>query len=404
MGMTHHIAFTLELEQSLQSIDKAVTVPYWDYTIDAYYYSDWTSSPIFDDQWFGTASPKNAEHTITNGRWAYTSVGKQADSDGVRNPYGLLRSPWNTNPTPYILRHRYVYNEKDGGWTIPGCVDFKDAWEYTSLGRYFNELNCELHGPVYFFFGGHWGINISAGYNISYTNGGDFLLASKWLWRQGYLRCPETCSSDTPAEKCVCSCPTELVEPFGSSENFLIETGLFNLSDSLFSNWHNLFGTHCNTPKGCYDILVEALCHVGYAGEMFTSAAPYDPTFWPIHGLADRYLLLKRFKVAQGKDTLDETWSYYHDGNSPSDTHHVCDWSSVAAGSMELPTCTPGDCAGHRADDMLPMSNFLGTGDYYTNEEFYAFMGPDSDDIPYVYDTLTSWPACEEQHLQFWED
>ena len=34
--MTHHVAFTLEMEQSLQTIDASVTIPYWDYTQDAY--------------------------------------------------------------------------------------------------------------------------------------------------------------------------------------------------------------------------------------------------------------------------------------------------------------------------------------------------------------------------------
>ena len=37
--LTHHVAFTLELEQSLQSVDPTVAVPYWDYTYDAFYYN-----------------------------------------------------------------------------------------------------------------------------------------------------------------------------------------------------------------------------------------------------------------------------------------------------------------------------------------------------------------------------
>ena len=34
--MTHHVAFTLEMEQALQSVDSTVAIPYWDYTSDAY--------------------------------------------------------------------------------------------------------------------------------------------------------------------------------------------------------------------------------------------------------------------------------------------------------------------------------------------------------------------------------
>merc|ERR1711988_1090849 len=81
--MTHHIAYTLEMEQSLQSIDDSITVPYWDYTQDAYYLSEWTESELFTDDWFGTASPKTKDHVIPTGRRAYLGVGKQADAEGV---------------------------------------------------------------------------------------------------------------------------------------------------------------------------------------------------------------------------------------------------------------------------------------------------------------------------------
>lgn len=397
--MTHHIAFTLEMEQSLQSIDKTVTIPYWDYTQDAYELDDWTDSDIFNPDWFGMASPSSKDHVITEGRWAYLSVGKQADKDGVRNPYGLLRSPWNTNPTPYVLRHRYVYDEKDGGWTLPGCTDFSSAWSYNSLGEYFDELNGELHGPVHIMIGGQWWVNRTM--NFSATNGGDFLLASKFLWRQGYVRCPELCSDDTPDDRCTCSCPDELTRYFRTSRDFLDETGLFNLSDGLFSDWSNFATTGCMTPDDCFDTVVKALCHVGHAGEMFTSAAPYDPTFWPIHGLADRYLSLKRIQAHENETLLSQTWSYDHDGNSPSDTRRVCDWSKVGD-TMGLPDCYVGDCAGHRAQDLLPMGNFLDRNESYTNEEFYKFMNPRNEELPYIYDSFTQWPACTDQAICWW--
>merc|ERR1719198_1602365 len=161
---------------------------------------------------------------------------------------------------------------------MPGCIDFKDAWEYGTLGRYFNELNGELHGPLHIMLGGQWGNNHK--YNFSATNGGDFLLASKWLWRQGYLRCPETCSDDTPAEHCVCSCPSELRTHFNSSRDFLLGTGMLNLSNGLFNDYgYWEASTGCLDEEACYDLAAKAVCHVGHAGEMFTSAAPYDPTF-----------------------------------------------------------------------------------------------------------------------------
>ena len=134
---------------------------------DEYEQSDWTSSPIFDDDWFGAANPPNANHVVTEGRWAYTRVTVGALETSPRNPYGLLRSPWNTDPTPYVMRSRYVLGEKDGGWKFPGCGAFSAAWNETSLSSYFENLNGFLHGPVHVMIGGHWGLNTS--YNVTWT-------------------------------------------------------------------------------------------------------------------------------------------------------------------------------------------------------------------------------------------
>ena len=50
---------------------------------------------------------------------------------------------------------------------------------------------------------------------------------------------------------------------------------------------------------------------------------------------------------------------------------------------MELPACTQGvTCSGHRADDILPMGDFLGNGDTYSNVEWYNFTRPWNEDLP----------------------
>ena len=144
------------------------------------------------------------------------------------------------------------------------------------------------------------------------------------------------------------------------------------------------------------------LCHVGHAGEMFTSAAPYDPTFWPLHGLAERFLSYKRVQAAAGETTLNETWGYTHMGALASDTDVVCDWTGVEG--MGLPTCTRQTCAGHKKDDLLPFGNFLDKNETYTNEEFYRFTAPTNEDLPYAYDSLSSWPACDAQGIDFTVD
>lgn len=59
--MTSHVALTLMFEQSLQSVNPSITVPYWDFTVEGTTLNSTTfrSSGVFADDWFGTATPKN---------------------------------------------------------------------------------------------------------------------------------------------------------------------------------------------------------------------------------------------------------------------------------------------------------------------------------------------------------
>merc|ERR1711998_426984 len=153
----------------------------------------------------------------------------------------------------------------------------------------------------------------------------------------------------------------DYVKDFSSDDayDFLNEHGIYN----SLPQWEddNFMGKGgWNDPKNP----LEFVCHVGHAGEMFTSAAPYDPTFWPLHGVAERFLSYKRIAAEWGITTINETWGYRH-GVIMSDTHTVCQWHDVTnresdddAGEndgklgMGLPTCVKGQtCPGHRAND-----------------------------------------------------
>ena len=211
--MNHHIGITWQLEQSLNAIDSGVAAHYWDYTIDAKDYSknDWWESPVFDAEWFGSPVTNNSDHIVSTGRWAYTSVKTHARGwSNITNPYGLLRSPWNTNPTPFLMRSRATYDHVSDGYdTFPTCSKFQTYAEETTLASMLFGLNGELHGPVHIMIGGHWSFDrfrwgdLSKGLEASDM----FLLLSKFFWRQGYVHCPTYCSDDTPAEDCACSCP-----------------------------------------------------------------------------------------------------------------------------------------------------------------------------------------------------
>lgn len=400
--MSHHMAFTLELEQSLQSIDKKCTIPYWDYTQDAYYDADdWTKSKVWHNSWFGPASPSNDHHAIDKGRFAYTHVNKETKgSHGVfsriRNPYGYLRSPWNTNPTPFVMRNRYVLGSKDGQWTLPDCMLFQRASTNTELSGALQALNGYLHGPVHIMVGGHWSWNkeydiseMSSNYS---TLSSSFLLSSKYMWRQGYVRCPEVCSDDTPVTECECSCPADIIGR-RSAHQVLTDAGIFNLTSQFEEK------SFLDSVGLTYSTLLDLLCHVGHPGEMFTSAAPYDPIFWSLHGLAERFLTYKRMQADSFLALFSTDWGYQHD-RTASDTEHRCDWDGVTG--MEMPNCYSGTCPGHKADDLLPMGNFLDQNETYSNQDFFDFTSPQNSDLPYIYDNFDSWPACTEQNITWY--
>jgi hypothetical protein len=110
----------------------------------------WERSIIFDDDWFGAASPNSSEHVIVEGRWAYTPV--MSDARGfsdMTNPYGLLRSPWNANKVPYVMRSKYVLgHNSDGYTTFPECTNFAAAITMGWVGDMLFMLNGALHGRV----------------------------------------------------------------------------------------------------------------------------------------------------------------------------------------------------------------------------------------------------------------
>merc|ERR1711988_1757459 len=92
-------------------------------------------------------------------------------------------------------------------------------------------------------------------------------------WRQGYIRVPKTCSADTPADECVASCPDDIIRG-RSADKILEESGVKEIWNEANSNTVNLD----DTALSAFDIdtatILDGLCRVGYAGELFTSAAP----------------------------------------------------------------------------------------------------------------------------------
>jgi hypothetical protein len=404
----HHIAITWVFEQSLRMINPTVASHYWDYTREFYTNTEWYDSDLFNDDWFGVNSPTNEDHILDSGRWAYTPVMSDArDYSGMVNPYGLLRSPWNTNPIPYVMRYDTTFTvTSDYFKNFPTCTDFAD-YVGDTLPVVSSAINGLLHGPIHIMIGGSFNQKLfwNKHKEIFWSHyGDDHLLLSKFMWRQGWIRTPESCSSDTPGEDCMPSCPSEITGDLTSVEVLMASRMFYqgmSWSDSLQATLLEDDAETGDYELISHDDLLAELCHVGYAGEMFTSAAPQDPTFWPLHGNAERFMLALQYYRDDSVIDFDTTWGYDHD-QSASDTNLVCDWSNVEK-ITDMPVCSKGTCSGHKLDDLLPFTNFYMVDGlkekYYTNAEFLEIFTYDNKNLPYVYDSVTYWEACTEQNL-----
>lgn len=406
--MVHHMSFTLELEQALQAVDPAVTVPYWDYTIDAHAYGEhWhEQSPIFQDSWFGRArDASTAGHVIAKGRWAYTPVMSDAGSfSNITNAFGLLRSPWNANPTPYVTRHFKVLNLTQGGYpTFPDCGTIYQCFSSKSVAEMNECLNGDTHGPVHVMLGGQWHVGSTQQHAVfHYSMERVQLLVFKNLWRRGFASCDAAC--DGNSSSCACSCDLAVdADPY----EVLAQAGVLHqidqVTDRIFfdhdDQTYHLQGLGADEESVQWRMILNSLCNPGHVGELYTSNAPADPLFWPIHTSAERLLSWKRIQshlgLPDGKD-FDQSWGYAHPSTTPSDTGVVCDWSGVDGESQALPTCETRTCEGHRADDILPSGDFVGDGASYTNQEFYDWLDPYNEQLPYLYDNF-EWDVCDEQ-------
>lgn len=261
-------------EQSIQAVDPRVASHYWDYTIDATLGREYEQSDIFNDDWFGSVDPgAQSRHVVQEGRWAFTPVlhGPSARAfSNITNSYGLLRSPWNTNPVPYLTRSRYTLGVRDALYSLPSCSDFATLLETPGLSfaKVSSELNGGLHGIVHIMLGGHWSANSTSFMDNMAAHISDMrssphiadqmLLASKFLWRQGFVHCPSDCNALSNAS-CACNCPSDVIKG-RSAFDIMHLTGLLAIVPQIQTVLVEKVGFS-------YDEILAEMCHVGHPGK-----------------------------------------------------------------------------------------------------------------------------------------
>jgi hypothetical protein len=183
---------------------------------------------------------------------------------------------------------------------------------------------------VHILIGGAWGEGpIFEDGDLSFVQSINKVLYFKNLWRAGFSRCPSNCVRDAGADTtCKCAIPDDYINTYGAS-TIMKQAGL----------WDEL-EPHVGDKDEEFQVKVlRAIEDPGIVGDMFSSNAAFDPTFWPLHGQIERVLGLKRAKNSMGLvESFDETWAY--GDSSDKYLRGRCDWSEVSsAEDLTLPSC-----------------------------------------------------------------
>ena len=145
---------------------------------------------------------------------AYTPVKQRATNySAVTNPYGLLRSPWNSFRAPHVTRYR----KTDGGVVereLPGCDVFQACFRSNATSRMNQCMAGATHGDVHLMIGGVWAHadleSLLLELAVPRAMYNQFFFVTKNLWRFGLVRTPAYCSMDTPEAECRTFCPAAL--------------------------------------------------------------------------------------------------------------------------------------------------------------------------------------------------
>jgi hypothetical protein len=416
--MTSHVAYTAWWEQAIQAVNPLVSAAYWDFTMDSEALgTDWRDSEVFASDWFGSAVGTGENYAVEEGRWAFTPVmqdaGNITNSAGIQghaNSYGLMRGPWNNNPTAHLSRSDNLYGIDDRA-APKDCSDYEGCLEednWSALARCFNG---DGHGQIHQLMGGAWG----GGFETLLLES-DMTVGTPWydepletfllevqdmlklFWRAGLSTCPEYCAVDTPQSECTCTCDAAaLLDEYGNSYEVLAEQSIpmklwtngdgtwlmddthvnfdhnltytyqFNFAD--FNDYADQFDTNLEVQDAAWDQIVEATCSGGFIGDMYEASSPNDITFWVLHTTMDR--LWHYIRLSPQYDArFDDTWI---DGDY-------------------------GTCEGHMLAD-APSQMFKNLWDsndtVYTNEDIYYGTFPQNEELPWVYDNF-EWEHCNE--------
>ncbi|CAM9421765.1 unnamed protein product [Ectocarpus sp. 6 AP-2014] len=399
--LTSHSLISNTFEYSLQRVNPKLTLPYWDFTIEDFeaeksFDDDDLKivSPIFQESWFGSADPD--DNIVKDGRWANTEIPAMYPGDpGDLNPdvYGLLRSRWNINSSPYLTRGMgTLCNTYDVTQIYPWPTCELHYWMATEYSDFYSWVWTSMyapHGPVHTWIGGVLNCEetmASVSSLVGEENANSLALYAfdqrKNFWRDGFFDCEGTAAA-------------------GATEDDVFSAGMcgclgFDLSSNS-DDWQTIYYNSTidfDNVISEYDdetkrmVVAEVCASTIHDGDHLQAGSSLDPTFWPMHPTMERLFMFARLTG----NTNDLDWP---DADSSSSNEMISRYGD--------------DCVGHGGSDVFPfdlldsdhdgfeiktgMKGNPETGNSFTNREVLAAMDPRVDQLSYVYDTF-KWDHC----------
>jgi hypothetical protein len=394
--LPQHIKLTNMFELAMQAVNPAVSMPYWDFTIDVAENKTIFDSFVFTESTFGGMKKPKDEYwgwtyksdsledsKIQSGRWANL----QADLnsfDSMGNGFGYMRGPWNMNPSPYVSRFS-AYSP-----SLPSCSDYYGGVGLDGFTDFLSTAPYGSHASTHGVIGAVYGCDkLDAVTAIGIIKDADSQLSicKKWgfymkeLYRGNYIESADDCSVSSLTESgvsCGFSCKADSYDDLSDMLKSTI-SGQYLKSDMKSGDWEVFRDFVCSGDG--YRIFV---------GDHLESASPSDPSFWPIHPTQERLLQLKYMILSIDGDS---SW--------PSDAKvdYVCDKPSCYSSDEGAADYYASCCYGHYEGDQL--LNFAsGDKDSHfgsTNREVMDDTDPTQETygMTYIYDHF-SWDHCDE--------
>lgn len=397
--LPQHIKITNMFEESMQAVNPAVTIFFWDFTIESAYGQSIYNSSIMTPDIFGTmtlpqdpnfgftyANDSILSGAVPDGRWAYTPVNINTKFTDMLSGYGYLRAPWNQNPSPYLSRFVSYMDI-----TLPDCGSHYTALQQTDLTTFTQTIEAGPHAKTHVKLGGVFGCDLlytmyEKGLIKSLQNFqdmcGNWAFSLKEFWRDNFLIPNTGCSIDEDSIN-DSSCGFECNDP----DDLFITDIMTKFAASVPENM----------TRQDWETWKEFICDGDgqriVFGEHLESSSTSDPSFWPIHPTLERLLQAKM--MSGGFET--DSWA-----TDPINSY-VCDKSTCYSPSYDAFDTFEDCCLGHYESSKMFDAVSANRSNYFglTNGEVLAKTDPtkSSYSMTYIYSDF-EWPHCyETDHL-----